>query len=118
MGAELGATTSIFPYDKRMQTYLEATERTAIAKLAKAHAELLRPDPEVLKDPARYFDVLIEIDLSKLEPHVVGPHTPDLARPISQIEAGFLAVAADMDLPGRVLVLAPRNAGATVVSTG
>jgi aconitate hydratase len=96
MGAELGATTSIFPYDKRMQTYLEATERTAIAKLANAHAELLRPDPEVLKDPARYFDVLIEIDLSKLEPHVVGPHTPDLARPISQMardvrEKGYVA---------------------------
>jgi len=85
MGAELGATTSIFPYDVRMKTYLEATERAAIARLADAHADLLRPDPEVLKDPSRYFDVLLEIDLSKLEPYVVGPHTPDLARPISRM---------------------------------
>jgi len=87
MGAELGATTSIFPYDARMATYLKATERGELADLADAHAELLTADPEVLSDPGRYFDVLIEIDLSKLEPYVVGPHTPDLARPVSKMAA-------------------------------
>jgi len=87
MGAELGATTSIFPYDPRMATYLKATERGDLADLADAHRELLAPDPEVLADPGRYFDVLIEIDLSKLEPYIVGPHTPDLARPVSKMAA-------------------------------
>lgn len=87
MGAELGATTSIFPYDARMATYLKATERGELADLADAHAALLTADPEVLADPARYFDVLVEIDLSKLEPYIVGPHTPDLARPASKMAA-------------------------------
>jgi aconitate hydratase len=87
MGAELGATTSIFPYDVRMATYLAATGRAAIAKLADAQAALLRADPEVEKSPERFFEQVIEIDLSKLEPHVVGPHTPDLARPVSQLAA-------------------------------
>jgi aconitate hydratase len=87
MGAELGATTSIFPYDARMEAYLRSTERGAIADLAGANAELLRPDPEVEADPGRYYDVLVEIDLSNLEPHIVGPHTPDLARPISKMAA-------------------------------
>jgi aconitate hydratase len=85
MGAELGATTSIFPYDERMATYLKATERSELADLATAHAELLAPDPDVLANPDGYFDELIEIDLSTLEPHIVGPHTPDLARPISKM---------------------------------
>ncbi|MFL2935289.1 MAG: aconitate hydratase [Myxococcota bacterium] len=85
MGAELGATTSIFAWDERMATYLEATERSAIAELARSHATLLRSDPEVLEDPGKYFDVLVEIDLSTLEPHIVGPHTPDLARPVSSM---------------------------------
>lgn len=83
MGAELGATTSIFAWDERMATYLEATERGEIASLARERAAMLQPDPEVVEDPSRYFDVLVEIDLSKLEPHIVGPHTPDLARPVS-----------------------------------
>jgi aconitate hydratase len=87
MGAELGATTSIFPYDVRMRTYLESTERTALADLADAHRELLTPDAEIAADPGRYFDVLVEIDLSKLEPHIVGPHTPDLSRPVSKMGA-------------------------------
>jgi aconitate hydratase len=87
MGAELGATTSIFPYDRRMATYLKATERGDLADLADAHRELLTPDPEVLADPGRYFDVLVEIDLSTLEPYIVGPHTPDLARPVSRMAA-------------------------------
>jgi len=87
MGAELGATTSIFPYDERMATYLKATGREELADLADRHAELLRADPEVEADPERYFDVIVEIDLSTLEPHIVGPHTPDLARPASRMAA-------------------------------
>jgi len=85
MGAELGATTSIFPYDARMAAYLKATGREEIADLADRYAELLRADPEVDADPARFFDEVVEIDLSSLEPHVVGPHTPDLARPVSRM---------------------------------
>ncbi len=85
MGAELGATTSIFPYDERMATYLEATGRKALVELANAKHALLTADPEVEKDPKRFFDEVIEIDLSTLEPHIVGPHTPDLARPVSQM---------------------------------
>ncbi len=87
MGAELGATTSIFPCDERMASYLKATGREALADLASARAELLCADPEVESDPERYFDLVIEIDLSRLEPHVVGPHTPDLARPVSALAA-------------------------------
>jgi len=87
MGAELGATTSIFPYDERMATYFKATGREELADLANEHAELLRADPEVAKDPTAFFDEIVEIDLSALEPHIVGPHTPDLARPISRMAA-------------------------------
>ena len=85
MGAEIGATCSIFPYDERMETYLRATNREKIAELANQHYEILCADPEVEKNPERFFDKIIKIDLSKLEPHIVGPHTPDLARPISQL---------------------------------
>jgi aconitate hydratase len=85
MGAELGATTSIFPFDERMAIYLKATGREEIADLARARAELLRADPEVEQDPERFFDEVVEIDLSELEPQVVGPHTPDLARPVSRL---------------------------------
>ncbi len=87
MGAELGATCSIFPYDDRMATYLKATNRAKIAELAAQAGDLLAADPEVLKDPAKYFDQVIEIDLSTLEPHLVGPHSPDIARPISKMGA-------------------------------
>ncbi len=87
MGAELGATTSIFPYDARMELYLKSTEREALADLANRNAELLRADDEVESDPERFFDEIVEIDLSTLEPHVVGPHTPDLARPVSELAA-------------------------------
>ena len=85
MGAEIGATCSIFPYDKRMETYLKSTNREDIAELANQYAELLQADPEIENNPEQYFDKVIEIDLSTLEPHVVGPHTPDLARPISKL---------------------------------
>jgi aconitate hydratase len=87
MGAELGATTSIFPYDERMATYLKATGREELADLANSRAELLRADPEVASDPSAFFDEIVEIDLSTLEPHIVGPHTPDLARPASRMAA-------------------------------
>jgi aconitate hydratase len=87
MGAELGATTSIFPFDQKMVAYLNITDRADIAKLAEANKELLTADPDVLKAPEKHFDQVVEIDLSKLEPHVVGPHTPDLARPISKMAA-------------------------------
>jgi aconitate hydratase len=87
MGAELGATTSIFPYDERMAAYLKATGREEIADLAEQSRELLRADPEVEAHPERFFDEIVEIDLSALEPHVVGPHTPDLARPVSRMAA-------------------------------
>lgn len=85
MGAEIGATCSIFPYDEKMETYLRATGREKIADIANSRKDLLAADPDVEKNPEKYFDKVIEIDLSKLEPYVVGPHTPDLARPISQL---------------------------------
>ncbi len=78
MGAEIGATTSVFPFNKRQADYLRVTGRAAIADLAEKHAELLRPD-----DGAQY-DRLVEINLSELEPHINGPFTPDLATPLSQ----------------------------------
>ncbi len=87
MGAELGATTSIFPFDGRMAAYLRATERADYAKLAEGAREHLAADAEVFKSPEKYFDEVVEINLTELEPHVVGPHTPDLARPISKLAA-------------------------------
>lgn len=86
MGAELGATTSLFPYDASMARYLKATRRAELAEVADKYKHLLTADPEVLADPKKYYDEVIEIDLSTLEPHVVGPHTPDLARPISALK--------------------------------
>ena len=85
MGAEIGATCSLFPYDARSAAYLKATGREALADLADAHAEHLRVDPEVLEDPERFFDRVVDLDLNELEPHLVGPHTPDLDRPISEV---------------------------------
>ena len=85
MGAEIGATCSIFPYDSRMETYLKYTNRKDIAELANQHKELLVADSEVEKNPEQFFDKVIEINLSELEPHIVGPHTPDLARSISDM---------------------------------
>src|SRR5471032_2821375 len=87
MGAELGATTSLFPADERMSRYLRATNRAALIPLIEHHSALLAPDPEVEKDPEKHYDRVIRLDLSRLEPHVVGPHTPDRARPISQLAA-------------------------------
>ena len=84
MGAEIGATCSIFPYDKRMEVYLKSTNREKISELANQYNDLLQADSEIENNPEEYFDRVIEVDLSTLEPHVVGPHTPDLARPISK----------------------------------
>jgi aconitate hydratase len=87
MGAEIGATCSLFAYDLHSARYLKATGREDLADLADRHAEFLRNDPEVDRDPERFYDRVVEIDLSALEPHLVGPHTPDLDRPVSQIAA-------------------------------
>jgi aconitate hydratase len=85
MGAELGATCSVFPYDAKMAGYLAATNRKELAAVADKNKDILTADAAVLADPKKYFDEVYEIDLDILEPHLVGPHTPDLARPISKI---------------------------------
>ncbi len=84
MGAEIGATTSTFGYDASMDRYLKATGRANIARMANKVKEHLTGDPECYAEPEKYFDEVIHIDLSKLEPHVNGPYTPDLAWPISK----------------------------------
>jgi aconitate hydratase len=84
MGAEIGATCSLFTYDAKMSDYLKATEREEVAKLADKIKDCLRPDPEVYANPGTHYDQLIEINLDELEPHVNGPFTPDLAWPISK----------------------------------
>jgi aconitate hydratase len=85
MGAEIGATTSLFGYGDAMRRYLVATDREDVANLADGVAEHLNGDAEVYADPEKYFDQVIEIDLSTLEPHINGPFTPDLATPISKL---------------------------------
>ena len=85
MGAELGATTSIFAFDDSIAEYLKATGRSELADLAKHNSELLSLDEEVINNPEKYYDRVVEIDLSSLEPHVVGPHSPDRARPLSKL---------------------------------
>lgn len=85
MGAEIGATTSIFSYDEKMKDYLVATGRKEIADAAEKIQECLKADPEVEKHPEKYFDQVIEIDLSTLEPHVNGPYSPDKAWKISEL---------------------------------
>jgi aconitate hydratase len=86
MGAEIGATTSTFGYDASMSRYLKSTGRAEIAKLADAVKEHLTGDPEVYANPEKYFDEVIELNLSELEPHLNGPFTPDLATPISKLK--------------------------------
>ncbi|MEQ6121836.1 aconitate hydratase [Reichenbachiella sp. MALMAid0571] len=98
MGAEIGATTSTFGYDKSMERYLRATGRDAVADLANNVKEHLTGDAEVYANPEKYFDQVIEINLSELEPHVNGPFTPDLATPISEMSAK----AAANDWPTKV----------------
>ncbi len=84
MGAEVGATTSIFPYDKKSSEYLKITDREDVAVLADNILEQLQPDAEIVNNPQKYFDEVIEINLSTLEPYVNGPFTPDAAHPISE----------------------------------
>ncbi len=84
MGAEVGATTSLFPYDERMATYLKATERAEVASMAGDLASELRADDEVAACPEDFYDRIIEIDLTTLEPYINGPFTPDAATPISE----------------------------------
>jgi aconitate hydratase len=86
MGAELGATCSLFPFHKSMGDYLRATRRADVADLAERYKAFLNPDPDVLANPAAHYDEVIEIDLDRLEPYVVGPHSPDKARPISRFK--------------------------------
>ncbi|TXK48712.1 aconitate hydratase [Pontibacter qinzhouensis] len=100
MGAEIGATTSVFAYDNSMRAYLNGTKREEVVELADEVAEHLRADDEVYADPASFYDQLIEIDLSKLEPHVNGPFTPDAAWPISQ----FAAVVKEHNWPTKLEV--------------
>ena len=87
MGAEIGATTSMFPYDDHMGAYLKATDRGGTVPHAEANKHLLEPDPEVEANPEAHYDRVVRLDLSTLEPHMVGPHSPDRARPISELAA-------------------------------
>jgi len=98
MGAEHGATTSVFPFDAKMAEYLRSTDRAEVAALAEQHAAMLQADPEVEANPEAYFDRIVEIDLDTLKPHWVGPHTPDLARSA----ADMAAEAADKGYPVQV----------------
>ncbi|NOZ07841.1 MAG: aconitate hydratase [FCB group bacterium] len=100
MGAEIGATTSIFPFDEKMSAYLKATGRTDVAEAAGEVAAHLQPDPEINKRPEDYFDQVIEIDLSTLEPHLNGPFSPDRAWPISK----FAAAVRENDFPEKMEV--------------
>jgi aconitate hydratase len=91
MGAEIGATTSTFGYDESMSRYLTATGRADVAALADGIKEHLTGDAEVYANPSKYFDEVIEINLSELEPYVNGPFTPDLATPISKLKEAAIA---------------------------
>ncbi|MCC7485601.1 MAG: aconitate hydratase [Burkholderiales bacterium] len=87
MGAEIGATTSMFPADEHMAKYLRATGRAGLVAPMEKNLDLLQPDPEVEANPEKYYDRVVRLDLSTLEPHIVGPHSPDRARPISRLAA-------------------------------
>jgi aconitate hydratase len=100
MGAEIGATTSLFGYDQKMKAYLEGTDRSDVASEADRIAEHLTGDPEVYADPESYFDEVIEIDLSTLEPHINGPFSPDKAWPISR----FASAVRDNGYPRKLEV--------------
>ncbi len=87
MGAEVGATCSLFSYDQKMQSFLRATGRESVAEFADEYADSLRPDAEVLKNPEAYYDQVIRLDLSEIEPYINGPFSPDVAHPISEFAA-------------------------------
>lgn len=86
MGAEIGATCSLFAYDQKMSEYLKATGREEVAGLANGILEHLRPDPDIYLNPDKYYDQVLQLDLNTLEPYLNGPFTPDLATPISQLK--------------------------------
>jgi aconitate hydratase len=90
MGAEIGATTSVFPFDDKMESYLRNTERSEVAELANGLKDYLTADKDILNNPAKYFDRVIEINLTELEPHLNGPFTPDLAWPVSKMKEAVL----------------------------
>ncbi|MEE2682351.1 MAG: aconitate hydratase [Actinomycetota bacterium] len=85
MGAEIGATTSLFPYDAAIERYLHSTNRSEVANLASLNSNHLTADSEIFEHPSRYFDEIVEIDLTNLQPHINGPHTPDLAREVKDL---------------------------------
>ena len=87
MGAEVGATCSFFAYDEKMKEYMDMTGRAEVAALAQKNPDILNPDPEVLKDPTKYYDQYIKINLSEIEPYINGPYSPDVAHPISEFSA-------------------------------
>jgi aconitate hydratase len=87
MGAEIGATCSLFSYDAKMKAYLEATGRSSVAQLADQYATFLGPDAEVRANPEKYYDQFIRINLSEVEPYINGPFSPDVAHPISEFKA-------------------------------
>ena len=98
MGAEVGATTSLFPYDKKMFEYLVATSRSDIADLAEKLKDDLKADKQVEEYPEKYYDEVIEINLSELEPHIVGPYSPDLSRKVSEMPSAIKENGYDDDL--------------------
>ena len=100
MGAEIGATTSIFPYDEKMADYLSATDRSEVAQLANGIKDHLRPDADVVSNPEAYYDQVIHIDLDTLEPHINGPFSPDRAWPLSK----FAQAVKDNDFPQELKV--------------
>jgi len=103
MGAEIGATTSLFAYDPAMSRYLSSTGRADVAEAADAVAADLRADDEVLADPTAYFDEVIEIDLSSLQPLINGPHTPDRARKVSELGAEAKAEGWPMEISSALI---------------
>ena len=100
MGAEIGATTSVFPFDERMSSYLRITDRADVASLAESNADQLKADDEVIANPEKYYDQVIEINLSELEPHLNGPFSPDRAWPISKMKEAIK----ENDFPEKVSV--------------
>mgnify|MGYP003322428964 FL=1 len=98
MGAEVGATTSLFPYDQKMFEYLVATSRSDIASLSEELKYHLKADDEVAENPEKYYDEVIEINLSELEPHIVGPYSPDLSRKVSDMPLAIKKNNYDDDL--------------------
>ena len=103
MGAEIGATCSIFGHDHETALYLKATGREALADIADTHADLLRADDDVIANPENYYDRVIEIDLDTLEPHINGPMTPDLAHPVSRMAADAKAAGWPLQLSSALI---------------